>query len=198
MPTFLGFLKNTVTGEEFVAPVEAPERARAEAGLRDQYPAAAYAILTVYEQREMERVMDGVRRWPGLASKVQPKLEDLFANVSVARALPPLHGRAPTKLNATQARLEQVRTMARGTHKGVQELVARLLAADLQGDIRSAKPDSHARMETVSDARPKAKVPAAPAIPPVAMAPLPAPAARQAAQAERPSLITMLKQMKQA
>lgn len=149
MGLFFGFMKNAVTGEEFVAPMEAEERVGAEVLLLRQYPAPAYALLTVYEKRELTRALEQVERWPGVPSKVQPPLEQLLSRVSVQRGkLPPLPQQrvasAPVQAPASaaaafdSARIEQVRNAVRGTSPEIQALAARLLAAGMGAPVAEA------------------------------------------------------------
>lgn len=72
--TFLGFLMNRSSREEFVAPVVAEEALEARRELFKAYPESRYALLTVYTRAELEHVLQSVDRWPGLPSKVQPPL----------------------------------------------------------------------------------------------------------------------------
>ncbi len=71
--TYLVFLQNTQTGEEFTAPTNAPTGAHeiAMGQLRQQYPAPKFKVHTAYMQDELEVALNGLNRWPGLASKVQ-------------------------------------------------------------------------------------------------------------------------------
>lgn len=71
--TYLVFLQNTQTGEEFTAPTNAPAGAYeiAMGQLRQQYPAPKFKVHTAYTQDELETALNGLSRWPGLSSKVQ-------------------------------------------------------------------------------------------------------------------------------
>lgn len=71
--TYLVFLQNTQTGEEFTAPTNAPTGAYeiAMGQLRQQYPAPKFKVHTAYTQAELETALNGLSRWPGLSSKVQ-------------------------------------------------------------------------------------------------------------------------------
>jgi|GEM_PF-2124441 len=71
--TYLVFLQNTQTGEEFTAPTNAPAGAYeiAMGQLRQQYPAPKFKVHTAYTQNELEVALNSLNRWPGLASKVQ-------------------------------------------------------------------------------------------------------------------------------
>lgn len=70
---YLVFLQNTQTGEEFTAPTVAPENAHeiAMGKLRQQYPAPKFKVHTAYATQELETALNGLSRWPGLASSVQ-------------------------------------------------------------------------------------------------------------------------------
>ncbi len=131
MTTMLGFMLNTISHEEFVAPIEAETREEAEFLLAAQYPTGPYKILTIYGQKEMQSILTSLERWPGLPSKVQPKLDDLLTRVRARTgSLPPLKPTPPAKPVLDGARIEQVRDFARGMDKDTQALAARLLAAE--------------------------------------------------------------------
>lgn len=136
MPMFLGFLKNTVTHEEFVAPVEADARGTAEMALAAEYPSAVYKLLTVYERREIEHVLAGLARWPGLPSRVQPTMEQLMARVKVGgRSLPAMPNQPVIPQHIDGARIQQVRNAVQGNSPEIQALAARLLAAGMGHSI---------------------------------------------------------------
>jgi len=87
MPVYLGFIANRANGDEFVAPVEAADREAARLRLGHDYPAPAFALLTVYSRAEMDHVLAGIDRWHQ-APRPAP---DPLAHVSVSLgALPPL------------------------------------------------------------------------------------------------------------
>ncbi len=91
--TYLGFLQNRQSREEFVAPVEADDVATARMALAQAYPESRYMVQTVYSRQELEHVLAGVDRWPGVASKVQPPLTtDLTKVTARTGGLPPLPG----------------------------------------------------------------------------------------------------------
>lgn len=190
MTTFLGFFKNNMTAEEFVAPVDAETRNDAEWVLIRQYPQGIYSLLTIYARTEVEKIMTNIDRWPGLASKVQPSIEQMMSRVSVGTRLPPMPNQRVVETPAIDgARIERVREAVKGAAPEVQELAARLLAAQLQGSVSASTPDtSNARFETVSDARMTA-----PVMPPVAM---PKAVPMNAQGENRPSLISVLKAMR--
>ena len=188
MTTFLGFFKNNMTAEEFVAPTEAGSRNDAEWQLLRQYPQGIYSLLTIYAHGEMKRVMGEIERWPGMASKPQPSVDQLLAKVSVStRGLPPMPGQQRVEQDFDGGRIERMREAVKGTSAEVQELAARLLAADLHGKVAGGQNTySHA---PVADAR--ASTPRAASIPAVAMPAAPMPSQ----SANRPSLISLLKTM---
>lgn len=195
MATFLGFYKNNMTGDEFVAPVEAESRGDAEWMLARQYPAGVYSLLTIYARKEMEKILADLERWPGLASKVQPSMEQMMARVRVGTKLPPLPARSANEVapRVDGARIAQVQKAAKDVDPRAQELAMRLLNAQAQGMVSSSRPDaSNSRFSSVTDAR---MAPVAPKIP-AASASLPKAMPQQMAAGNRPSLITMLKAMK--
>lgn len=194
MVTFLGFFKNNMTGDEFVAPVDAESRNDAEWMLVRQYPSGVYSLLTIYARKEMEKILADVERWPGLASKVQPTVDQLLSRVTVGTRLPPLPTRSvnETTPRVDGARIAQVKAAAAGVNAQAQALALKLLKAELHGTVGSSVPDvSNSRFAQVSDAKVAAKAPALPATPAFAKA-----AGAQMATGNRPSLITMLKAMK--
>ncbi len=101
--TYLGFLMNRSDKEEFVAPVVANELTEAKRELQKAYPDSRYALLTVYTRSELENVLKGVDRWPGLPSKVQAPLAEKTAPVRVSTGgLPPLPGQVQATVQAVE------------------------------------------------------------------------------------------------
>lgn len=101
--TYLGFLMNRADREEFVAPVVAPDLIEAKREIQKAYPDSRYALLTVYTRTELEHVLQGVDRWPGLPSKVQAPLSDKTAPVRVSTGgLPPLPGQVQATVQAME------------------------------------------------------------------------------------------------
>lgn len=91
--TYLGFMQNRQSKEEFVAPVRAEDVATARMALGQAYPESRYMVQTIYSRTELEHVLAGVDRWPGVASKVQPPLTtDLSKVTARTGGLPPLPG----------------------------------------------------------------------------------------------------------
>lgn len=196
MPVFLGFLLNTKTKQEFVAPTEADTRAHAEHNLTLQYPSPLYTLLTTYGRGEMDKILADVDRWPGLPSKLQPTTEQLLQNVSVRKGLPPLH--QPKAQPAFDgARIEQVRQAVRDSSPEVQALAARLLAATsapmpTPPMPTPPMPEGYQKANVYQPVAPRASASAYGR----AAAPEPLPAAPIAASAKpaaRPSLIDVLK-----
>lgn len=97
--TYLGFFLNRRTSDEFVAPVQAADAAEARIQLGVAYPDSRYQLLTVYSRTELDHVLAGVDRWPGVASKVQEPLRaDLSKVTAKTRGLPPLPGQVQAKV----------------------------------------------------------------------------------------------------
>lgn len=190
MPIFLGFLLNTKTKQEFVAPTEAESRAEAEHNLTLQYPSPLYTLLTTYARGEMGKILADIDRWPGLPSKIQPTMEQLLQKVSVSRTLPPLH--QPKAQPAFDgARIEQVRQAVRDSAPEVQALAARLLAATTAPQPLPPVPEAYRNSHVSQPVVPRAPVAAygrAEAAEALPAAPVIAPK-----HAERPSLIAVLK-----
>lgn len=82
MPVYLGFLHNTVTNEDFVAPADALDRGHALAQLAGAYPAPVYKLLTVYVRNELIHILANMDRMPGLPSTPQPALAELLAQIA--------------------------------------------------------------------------------------------------------------------
>ena len=102
--TYLGFLMNRTTREEFVAPVNATSVDMARMELFAVYPDAHYALLTVYTKTEIEHVLAGVERWPGLPSKIQKPVEVKSAPVRISTGgLPPLPGQVTATVQKVDA-----------------------------------------------------------------------------------------------
>jgi hypothetical protein len=99
--TYLGFFMNRQTKEEFVAPVMAQNADTAKWELEIAYPTSRYQLLTVYSRTELENVLIGIDRWPGLPSKVQaPVMTDLSKVKASMGGLPPLPGQKVEQLVA--------------------------------------------------------------------------------------------------
>ncbi|TKW62066.1 MAG: hypothetical protein DI628_05460 [Blastochloris viridis] len=102
--TFLGFFVNRATREEFVAPIEADDATIARMEFYSAYPESRFQLLTVYSRKELEHVLSGVDRWPGLPSKVQePVRTDLSKVTASTRGLPPLPGQVQAKIEQVDA-----------------------------------------------------------------------------------------------
>lgn len=81
MTLYLGFLRNTVTGEEFVAPADALNPNHARQQFDGAYPEPVYALLTIYARQDLLDALATVERMPGLPSKPQPALAALLAQI---------------------------------------------------------------------------------------------------------------------
>lgn len=135
MAIFLGFFKNRRNGEDFVVPVDADHHGEAMMMLGQSYPSPHYVMLTVYARREIETILSGIDRWPGLPSKIQPPAEDLMAKLSNVRVqqggLPPMPKAQADggRVETVQEKIAQVRAMVRGQTDEVQALTAQLTAS---------------------------------------------------------------------
>ena len=102
--TFLGFYLNRRTSEEFVVPVEASDATEARMQLGVAYPDSRYQLLTVYSRKELEHVLSGIERWPGLPSKIQePVRADLSKVTARTSGLPPLPGQVQARVETVDA-----------------------------------------------------------------------------------------------
>jgi hypothetical protein len=105
MAQFVGFMMNMISGEEFLAPVDAETREEAFMQLEMLYPGQGYTTLTLYPRSELNVSLSSLDRWPGLPSKVQQPLESLLSRVTAQKGgLPPLKREA----TSTSARIPAV------------------------------------------------------------------------------------------
>lgn len=103
--TYLVFIRNMQSLQDFSVPAEAPTAAGAQATIAPRYPTPAYMVLAAFSTAELQAMLDDATRWPGVASTVQPPLEQLLARVSAGTKLPPLH-RGQSAPQPTGARLQ--------------------------------------------------------------------------------------------
>lgn len=86
MALYLGFLRNTVTHEDFVAPADALDRDHAAQQLDGAYPQPVYQVLTVYGRSELIHILATMDKMPGLPSRPQPALAELLAQIAARQA----------------------------------------------------------------------------------------------------------------
>ncbi|HEX2859115.1 MAG TPA: hypothetical protein VHP58_02840 [Alphaproteobacteria bacterium] len=92
--TYLVFLQNLKTGEDFVAPATAESQGEALLAVGEKYPPRLYKLQTTYSLTEIERIVADVKRWPGVATSVpQPLLQQVEKRMGAA--LPPMPGQQP-------------------------------------------------------------------------------------------------------
>ncbi|RYG60555.1 MAG: hypothetical protein EON60_06765 [Alphaproteobacteria bacterium] len=143
--TYLGFLQNRASKDEFVAPVQADEVATARIELGRAYPESRYLLQTIYSRSEIEHVLSGIDRWPGVASKVQPPLTaDLTKVTARTGGLPPLPGQV------TAATVEKVDNNTQAMPAWMQSFVQQQAAA----------PKAATRVENMVDTRVDTHIPA--------------------------------------
>ncbi|RYG61195.1 MAG: hypothetical protein EON60_04455 [Alphaproteobacteria bacterium] len=124
--TYLGFLQNRASKDEFVAPVQADDVATARMELARAYPESRYILQTIYSRSEIEHVLSGIDRWPGVASKVQPPLTtDLTKVTARTGGLPPLPGQV------TAATVEKVEHNTQAVPAWMQSFVQQQAAAPI-------------------------------------------------------------------
>lgn len=122
--TFLGFFVNRETRDEFVAPVIAADTFAARMDLQKVYPESRYMLLTVYSRQELEQVLNGVDRWPGMPNKAkEPVRADLSKVTARTGGLPPLPGQV-------KATVEKVATNEQPLPGWMQSLVTATPRAD--------------------------------------------------------------------
>ena len=74
MTTYIVFLKNLQTGEEFTVPTtmnQANQHDLAMMQVQKTYPANRFLAHTAYTTQELDNIIVNATRWPGAASKVQ-------------------------------------------------------------------------------------------------------------------------------
>ncbi len=100
MNTYLVFLRNMATRQDFVAPYAAVSTAAAEAAALQDYPTGQFMLLTTYAETELQAIMVNIQRWPGVPSNVEAaKGKAAGRPAAQVRAaiggLPPLHKTKP-------------------------------------------------------------------------------------------------------
>jgi hypothetical protein len=89
--TYLVFIRNMHALEDFTVPAQATTSHEAQTSVMTRYPTPAYMVLTAFAAPELQTMLDDAARWPGVASTVQPPLEQLLQRVTASTRLPPLH-----------------------------------------------------------------------------------------------------------
>lgn len=142
MTSYLVFVRNQATMQDFAVPAEAASVGEAVADAAGRYPGPVYHALTCFTAAELQSFIDDSVRWPGVASTVQPPLEDLLRKVTAGTKLPPMPKIArrvdlsadevvvlpeaeAAISEATQARVQALR----GAVPGVMEREARIAQA---------------------------------------------------------------------
>lgn len=92
--TYLVFLQNLKTGEDFVAPATAENQSEAMLAVGEKYPPRLFKFQTCYTLPEIERIITDVKRWPGVASSLQQPLQQQLEKRLGAK-LPPMPGQQP-------------------------------------------------------------------------------------------------------
>ena len=161
MATYIVFLKNLKTGEEFAVPHMAADNSHdlAMAELRSQYPANRFAMHTAYTVAELQNIMENATRWPGVASKVQTgtvqapkrrkdvpmKADSIFASGSMLKAKP-----LPQKPKAEAQTKAQTNKMAPKVSPALAAMMKKQQAAAAQ------QPQAQAAAPAPSTAAPTA------------------------------------------
>lgn len=144
--TYLGFLQNRANKEEFVAPVQAEDVATARMELGLAYPESRYMVQTIYSRQELEHVLSGIDRWPGVASKVQPPLTtDLTKVTARTGGLPPLPGQV------TAATVEKVEDNTQAMPAWMQSFIQ-------QQNQKASAPKAEPKLDTKPVVTPNANI----------------------------------------
>jgi hypothetical protein len=141
--TYLGFLMNRQSREEFVAPVIAETLVVAKIELAKAYPESRYMLQTIYSRLEIDHVLAGIDRWPGLPSKVQPPVTtDLSKVTAQTGGLPPLPGQA------TAATVQKVDNNTQALPAWMQSFVASQQVAPAQPQAAMSSPAPQVTMQS--------------------------------------------------
>ena len=156
--TYLGFLMNRQNREEFVAPVQAPDVTTARMELGVAYPESRYILQTVYSRTEMEHVLAGIDRWPGVPSKVQPPLTtDLSKVTARTGGLPPLPGQVKATVQEVQNNTQALPAWMKSFVQ--QQAVAEVQPAQVAPALQTVTRTPHQAMLQAM-AQPKTSLPA--------------------------------------
>lgn len=134
MPVYMVFMRNLASNEDFSVPLEAASEADALMMCGERHPHPMYAHLTTFTLDELHSMVEDARRWPGVASKVQPSVEEMLRRVNVRIGkLPPLpHERAA----AVSAKVEE----SRGFSRGVMETEAKIATVQHAPAVAADRP----------------------------------------------------------
>lgn len=132
MTVYMVFLRNMASNEDFAVPTEAESPQEALLACQQRHPHPLFSHLTTFPLDDVQRMVEDARRWPGVASTVQPSVDDMLKRVNVRIGkLPPLPGQHPTA-----ARVEH----DRGFSRGVMDQQARMAAAPATVPVPASKP----------------------------------------------------------
>lgn len=115
--TYLVFIRNMQSLQDFSVPAQATSAYAAQAIVMPRYPTPAYMVLSAFTTAELQTMLDDAARWPGVASTVQPPLEQLLQRVTAGTKLPPLHRNqmpAQAAQQPTGARLQTLNDVVPG------------------------------------------------------------------------------------
>ncbi|MCP5405712.1 MAG: hypothetical protein H6922_05780 [Pseudomonadaceae bacterium] len=151
MAVYMVFLRNMNNGEDFALPVDAESNEEAYMMAEQRHPQPLFAPLTCFSLRELSKMVDDARRWPGVASKVQPTMEQMLQRVNVRIGkLPPMPGQAPV----TEAKL----TESRGFARGVMEREAKVATVQHIAPVQADAPRKVAAKKPAPAPQPAAPV----------------------------------------
>lgn len=156
--TYLVFIRNMQTLQDFSVPAQASNAYEAQARAMPRYPAPAYMALAAFTLKDLQTMLDDAARWPGVASTVQPPLEQLLANVTAGTKLPPLHRNQPPS-GAAQGQSQQP-TGARIQSRN--DVVPGAMAAEAKAAQYGAQNPGWQHATNVPEAQPYAQQPARP------------------------------------
>ncbi|MFZ2619577.1 MAG: hypothetical protein WAX89_01770 [Alphaproteobacteria bacterium] len=105
MQTYVVFMRNSKTGEEFSVPVNAYSHTEAMTALLATYPARSFIMHTAYAVDELQNTLEHVRRWPGVATKPQ---KEVAAQAQTRRPVLPAAPSVGPRSAGAEAQLEQL------------------------------------------------------------------------------------------
>lgn len=84
MERYVIFIKKVASGEEFVSSrrAAAGQHNKVLAEAEEKYPYPNYVVHTVYTERELQNVLDGIKRWCGTDQEALPPQSETAAETA--------------------------------------------------------------------------------------------------------------------